>query len=95
MTQISRDDVLRAAQLSSIALSDDEIVRFETDLPRIISYVEQLNELDTENVEPTFQLNHRSNEWREDSVEPSLSAEELLALAPKQRANHIEVPKVL
>jgi len=53
MTQISRDDVVHLAQLSSLALSDDEIQAMQTDIGNILEYVNQLSDLDTTGVEPT------------------------------------------
>lgn len=95
MTQLSRDDVLGLARLSSIQLSDDEIESLGTDIDTILQYIEQLNELDTSGVEPTYQVNHPKNVWRNDEVRPSLSGEALVALAPQSQNNQIKVPKVL
>ena len=95
MTQISRDDVLKLARLSSIALTDEEIDSLQNDLPKIVAYINQLNDLDTEGVEPTFQVNHRQNAWREDEVLHSVDSTKLLSLAPSQRDDQIEIAKVL
>ena len=96
MTQISRDAVIKLAQLSSLQLADDEIDNLVADLGNIIKYVEQLDELDTEGVEPTYQVTGLENVTREDTVMDSgIEREELLALAPEQADNQIKVPKVL
>ena len=96
MTQISRDAVIKLAQLSSLQLADDEVDGLVTDLGNIIKYVEQLDELDTEGVEPTYQVTGLENVTREDTVMDSgIEREELLALAPEQDDNQIKVPKVL
>lgn len=95
MTQISRDDVARLATMSSLQLADDEMDALATDIERILGYVEQLNELDVEGVEPTYQVNQPQNVWRNDEPMTSLSSEELLAVAPDQSNNQIKVPKVL
>ena len=95
MTQISRDDILRLAQLSKLQLDDQEIEELTADIANILNYVEQLDELDTENVNPTYQVTGLSNVWREDTVESSVSREQLLTLAPEIMNNQIKVPKVL
>lgn len=95
MTQISRDDVARLATMSSLQLADDEMDALATDIERILGYVEQLNELDVEGVEPTYQVNQPQNVWRDDVPMASLSSEALLAVAPDQGNNQIKVPKVL
>lgn len=96
MTQISRDDVQQLARLSSLALSDDELASLEGDLVKILEYITQLGELDTTNIEPTYQVGELENVWREDTViDESIGREQLLALSPESREHHIKVPKVL
>lgn len=96
MTQISRDDVLGLAQLSSLELSDNEVDILMTDLSKIIGYVNKLSELDTEGVEPTYQVTDLKNVWREDQViDYNVSREDLLELSPESYDNQIKVPKVL
>lgn len=96
MTQISRDDVLHLAQLSSLQLSDDEIGALQNDLAGIIGYIEQLGELDTTGIEPTYQVTGLANVWREDVVgQDAISREQLLSLAHESQDNAVKVPKVL
>jgi aspartyl-tRNA(Asn)/glutamyl-tRNA(Gln) amidotransferase subunit C len=96
MTQISRDDVLHLAQLSSLALSDSEIDGLRTSISDILGYVEQLGKLDTQNVEPTYQVTGLKNVWRDDTIiNYGVTREELLARAPESVDNQIKVPKVL
>ena len=96
MTQISRDDVLHLAQLSSLELNEDEINGLQVDIGNILGYVEQLNKLDTSGVEPTYQVTELSNVWRDDKViNYGVTREELLARAPESVDNQVKVPKVL
>jgi aspartyl-tRNA(Asn)/glutamyl-tRNA(Gln) amidotransferase subunit C len=92
---VSKSDVAHLATLSSISLSDDELNAMTADLENIITYIEQLRELDTTGVEPTYQLTGLTNVWREDEVTPQLAREKLLALAPESLNNQVKVPKVL
>jgi aspartyl-tRNA(Asn)/glutamyl-tRNA(Gln) amidotransferase subunit C len=96
MTQISRDDVQHLAQLSSLQLGDSEIDALQQDLANILGYIEQLGELDTSGVEPTYQVTDLQNVWRDDSViDYGISREQLLALAPASSVDQVKVPKVL
>jgi aspartyl-tRNA(Asn)/glutamyl-tRNA(Gln) amidotransferase subunit C len=93
---ISREEIKHLAELSSFSLSDAEIDSLRGDLEQIIEYFGQLNELDTTNVEPTFQVYEMENVWRADEIVPfEASREDLLALAPESKDNQIKVPKVL
>jgi aspartyl-tRNA(Asn)/glutamyl-tRNA(Gln) amidotransferase subunit C len=83
------------AALSDISLSDEELAALTVDLENIIKYIEQLSELDTSGVEPTFQLTGLANVWRADEITPQLPREKLLALAPDAKNNQMKVPKVL
>ena len=96
MTQILRDDVLHLAQLSSLQLASDEVDALQQDLSNIVGYIEQLGELDTTRIEPTYQVTGLSNVWRDDVVDQSgVTREQLLALATEQQNNSVKVPKVL
>lgn len=96
MTQITRDEVRHLAQLSSLQLDDTEIDALQADLGNILTYIEQLSELDTTGVEPTYQVTDLSNVWREDAVDNyGVGRELLLALAKESDQHQIKVPKVL
>lgn len=96
MTQITHDDVQRLAQLSSLQLDETETESLRGDLENILGYIEQLSELDTTGVEPTYQVTDLQNVWRDDVVDTyGANREELLNLAPAVDAHQIKVPKVL
>ena len=96
MTDISRDDVQHLAQLSSLALSDQEIDNLRIDIGNILGYINQLSELDTAGVEPTYQVTDLENVWRDDKIDNyGLGRDALLALAPESVDGQIKVPKVL
>lgn len=95
MTKVSQDDVQVLARLSSLQLEDDEIVALQKDISRILEYVEQLDELDTDGVEPTYQVTGLENVWRGDDIQSGITAKQLLSLAPEAANDQIKVPKVL
>lgn len=92
----TREDILYLAKLSNLTLDDQEVEGLRQDLDNIVGYISQLDELDTENIEPTYQVFEMENVWREDEILPQdASREELIALAPESRQDMIQVPKVL
>jgi aspartyl-tRNA(Asn)/glutamyl-tRNA(Gln) amidotransferase subunit C len=96
MIQISRDDVLHLAQLSSLELNETEIDGFQASLSEILGYVEQLNKVNTDDVEPTYQVTGLENVWRDDQVvDCGLKRQDLLEMAPEVIDHQIKVPKVL
>ncbi len=93
---IKREDIKHLAELSEFSLSDKEIDALQGDLQGIIGYISQLDELNTENVEPTYQVFEMENVWREDEILPQeADREALLALTKETKDNQIKVPKVL
>lgn len=96
MSTITTTDVRHLAQLSNLQLSDEEVDSLRGDLQNILGYIDQLGELDTSGVEPTYQVTGLENVWRDDEVDGStIGRETLLALTPDQTDNSIKVPKVL
>lgn len=96
MTNVSRDDVQHLAQLSSLQLNPDEIDSLQADIEDILKYIDQLGELNTEGVEPTYQVTDLENIWRDDTViTDTVTREELLARSPASEKHQVKVPKVL
>ena len=93
---ITKEDVRHLAKLSSISVSEEQIEPLMKDLDSIVNYFSQLNELDTDGVEPTYQCFEMENVWREDEIsEFEANREDLLALTVESEDNQIKVPKVL
>ncbi len=94
--EIKREDILHLAALSNLSLKEEEIEPLKKDLEGIIGYISQLDELDTENVEPTYQVFEMENVWRSDEVlAQDATREQLLALTKEEKDNQVKVPKVL
>jgi len=92
---ITRETVEHIANLARLGLKEEEIELYTKQLQKILEYVEKLNELDTENVPPTFNVIGKVNALRKDELKPSLDRELLLKNAPKEEQNHFWVPKVI
>lgn len=96
MANISQDDIHHLAQLSALSLDDGEAELMTKEISAIMTYIEQLDEIDTEGVQPTYQVTGLHNQWRTDAVELStVTKAQLLDLAPEQAHGQIKVPKVL
>ena len=88
-------DVEYVANLAKLELSEEEKKRFQKELDNIIKYIDQLNELDTENVPITSHVTLLQNVLREDKILPSLSPDEALANAPEKKDGFFRVPRVI
>ncbi len=92
---ITLEDVEKIAQLAKLSFSAEEKEKFTRQLGQILRYVEKLNELDTEDVPPTYHVNAVHNVFRRDEVKASLSQEEVLQNAPARKNGYFSVPKVI
>jgi aspartyl-tRNA(Asn)/glutamyl-tRNA(Gln) amidotransferase subunit C len=83
MSKLSRDDVLKLAALSKLRLSDEEIERFRVELSEILNYVEALDNVDTGDLGPTYQVTGLKNVMRKDETKDyGYKSQELLKNAP-------------
>ncbi len=92
---LTREEVENVAKLARLKFSEEEIEKFRTDLNRILDYINKLNELDTENIEPTSHVVEMKNVFREDRVEESLPIEDILMNAPEKKDRFFVVPRVI
>lgn len=92
---IDRKQVLHIARLANLAFSDEEYDRITDQLNEILTWVEQLNHLDTSSVEPTAQVLDSQRSLREDRVGGSIVNDEALANAPESDAGLFKVPRVI
>ena len=92
---ISRQQVEHIAKLARIELEESEVEQFQEDLSAILEYVEKLEELETDQVEPTTHAVLSEMAGRADEQEESLSREEALQNAPDSEEGQFRVPKVV
>ena len=96
MSTISVDDVYYVAGLAKIAITPEEAERFTKELDSILGYVRQLDAIDTEGLEPTYQVTGLTNITRSDElIDYDVDQAGLMANVPRERDGSIEVPKVL
>jgi len=92
---ITIKDVEHVALLARLELSAEEKKLYADQLNAILTYVEMLNELDTEDVPPTAHVLPLQNVFREDKVGGNLPTEEVLANAPEREEQFFKVPKII
>lgn len=95
MTRISTEEVKHVANLARLAVTEEEVQKFAEQLDAIIIYAEQLNELDTDNVEPTSHVLDMKNVMREDIPAKGLPQEDVLKNAPEHQDGQIKVPSII
>ncbi len=92
---IAPADVAHVARLARLAMTEEEIGSFTGQLNAIFSYMEKLNQLDTQAIQPTAQVLPLSNVFREDVMKPSLGVDKVFGNAPEHDGMHFRVPKII
>ena len=93
--KITKEQIQHIAVLSRLNLSEEEKDLFGSQLSSILDYMDQLNELDTRETEPTSHVLSLSNVMRDDILTSSLPGEEALKNAPSHSQNFYRVPKII
>lgn len=93
--EISREEIAYIARLAKLRFTDEELNAFAGQFNRIVAYVEKLNEVDTEGVEPMARLMAEAVPLRSDEPGPMLDPAEALRNAPKKTEGFFSVPKVI
>ena len=93
--RVTEELIEKLARLSRLKFEDNEMVEIKNDLERMIGFVEKLNELNLENVEPLLFISSEKNVFREDEVKGSVPREDALKNAPDHDTEFFKVPKVI
>ena len=93
--KITEETVERIAELAKLEFTGEEKTAVMGDMNKILSFMDKLNELDTEGVEPLIYMTSEVNSLRKDEVIQTLSHDEALKNAPKKDSDYFRVPKVL
>jgi len=88
-------DVEHVARLASLALTEEEKKLFCQQLGEILDFARQLDEIDTDGVEPTFHSIPLTNIFREDRVHMSMDRELALSNAPQREENYFKIPRII
>ncbi|MBO5143076.1 MAG: Asp-tRNA(Asn)/Glu-tRNA(Gln) amidotransferase subunit GatC [Clostridia bacterium] len=93
--EITKKDIEHIADLSMLNLSEQEIERYTKDMQDIVSFAEQVNEVDTEGVDISAFALETSNVFRKDEVRESLERESLLQNAPSTNGEAYQIPSMM
>jgi len=93
--KVTNELVDKLANLARLKFNETEKEEIRNDLEKMIGFVEKLNELDLEGVEPLLHMSDEVNVLREDEVKGSISREEALKNAPLHDEHYFKVPKVI
>lgn len=85
----------KIAELAKLSFSPEEKERLKSDLTRILAFVDKLNEVNTDGVEPLIYMNEAEDKLREDKISYVVSQKEALSNAPDKDTDYFKVPKVL
>lgn len=88
-------EIEKVARLARLELSEGDKETFGNQLEQVLTYMEQLNRLDTTGIEPTSHAIPIANVFREDETRSSFPQEEVLGIAPEEEDNHFRVPKII
>jgi len=91
---IGRKEVEHIAALARLSLGEEEKIRLEKDLNAILGYVEKLNALDTQGIEPTSHTLEITNAFREDLLQPFKKGEKILENSPARHEAFFQVPPI-
>lgn len=88
-------DIAKVAKLARLALSDEELSEYGSQLEDILEHAERVSALPTEGVAPTSHPLPMTNAFRPDEVRPSLDRDEVLEQAPLREGEFFRVPRIL
>ncbi|HJM49365.1 MAG TPA: Asp-tRNA(Asn)/Glu-tRNA(Gln) amidotransferase subunit GatC [Alphaproteobacteria bacterium] len=92
---LDKKTVAHIAHLARLRLGEDELEALAGELSNIITWVEQLDEVDTQDVAPMASVAEMTLRWRDDVVDDGAMAEKVVANAPERRESFFAVPKVV
>jgi len=93
--EITNDIIDHIAHLARLEFEGDKKEAIREDLQRIVTFMDKLTEVDTENVEPLVFMTQEVNNLRDDIPKDTLSQDEVLKNAPKKDSDYFRIPKVL
>jgi aspartyl-tRNA(Asn)/glutamyl-tRNA(Gln) amidotransferase subunit C len=93
--KIDKDSIKKIAHLARLEFDENGVEKMSKDMSKILDWVEKLNEVNTEDVEPLTTMSTEINVMREDQIANQLDHEAGLKNAPKSDSDYFRVPKVL
>jgi aspartyl-tRNA(Asn)/glutamyl-tRNA(Gln) amidotransferase subunit C len=95
MGKIDEDTVDKIAHLARLEFANDEKIAIIKDMNNMLQFVDKLNELNTDGIEPLIYISEETNVLREDEMHQEISQKDALKNAPKKDSDYFKVPKVV
>ncbi|MBI4354606.1 MAG: Asp-tRNA(Asn)/Glu-tRNA(Gln) amidotransferase subunit GatC [Candidatus Omnitrophica bacterium] len=95
MSVVSQDEVKQVAFLARMGLGKEQLAKLAGQIDRILHYIQQLQSVSTEAVEPTSHVVPLSNVMRPDEIRPSTGVDDTVSLAPARHHRFVKVPKII
>lgn len=92
---VNLEEVKHIANLAKLSFNENQLIKLQKDLNKVLDYIDKLNELDLSNIEPLENINETENILKKDKEIKWLSTEEALQNAPRRTSNFFKVPKVI
>ena len=93
--KVNKELIAKLSNLSKLKFNKEETKLISEDLSKMVNFINQLNELETDGIEPLIHMNEEINNWREDKLGEVLSQEKALTNSPVQDSTYFKLPKVL
>jgi len=95
MSKVTEETINKLAELAKLEFDENSKAQIQNDLNKMLAFVDKLNELNTEGLEPLIYMNNEQTILREDEVTSEITQDEALSNAPQKDSDYIKVPKVL
>ena len=92
--ELSKDEVLRLANLARIELSKIEVEVFAKQLSQILEYFRKIDEIDVSKVKPTYHVIEIKNVWRDDKAK-EFDSDSIIKIAPKRKGRFVKAPRMV
>ena len=93
--KINKEVITKLSSLSKLKFDKEETKLISEDLTKMVNFINQLKELDTNGLEPLIHVNEEINNWREDKLAEVLDQEKALSNSPSKDSTYFKLPKVL
>ncbi len=93
--KINKEIITKLSSLSKLKFNNEETELISEDLSKMVNFINQLKEIDTEGVEPLIHMNEEINNWREDKLGEVLDQKKALSNSPNKDSTYFKLPKVL
>lgn len=93
--KINKEVITKLSSLSKLKFNNEETELISEDLSKMVNFINQLKEIDTEGIEPLIHMNEEMNNWREDKLGEVLDQEKALSNSPTKDSTYFKLPKVL